>query len=530
MMSAIVKRYELNRITSPSTFKPPPRVTLTDHKREAWLRDLATPTVPLRRLSRTIPHGIRSRVLVEQCCNKSVPIHRAVWFARCVGANELRGLKRKGTNATIADAEAQWVREWTVQLAGFLEKVLGECGQSAETSEKQHASQNSQPGTHIQSWKSRVDYTLQFSSYLDSEELIDRSYFLDWMITHLEKSAVQRTLLSLIVIRLFWLKLLHYPEKCKRLAEILLTRFRLLSFEVENTKTSHTELFQVLQYKVATFIWELLSYSSQAFIMPEAWQSNRTLLQKAIHLVDVEAPVADKAFEVIALANMSSFRQQSMLEYSGVSSRDTEEEQRERLIAVLHDAALPYDTDQIAEELILAASIPPSCFDGNDPRQLVDILCQWAICGLSAGTERIDLVTTVFKKWTTSGKAVFDALFSFFDTFIEIKDLNLDMMKKLLSSLVGKGVLLPDVYVRKLISRGIFLLPSMKQKVYLGYFCFFFNSITNTDYRLVAMVLFCDIYHLMSIPYPSKISDKFYLKTAHRRKSWSIKKKCFHRL
>lgn len=127
--SALEKRQQHNTVATPSTFKPPPRVTLTDNKREAWLRDLANPSVPLRRLSRTIPHGIRGKVLLDQCLGKWVPVARAVWLAKCVGANEIRAFKRKGTNGTLAvGLEAKWVRDWTVNVQQFLEGILGSCG------------------------------------------------------------------------------------------------------------------------------------------------------------------------------------------------------------------------------------------------------------------------------------------------------------------------------------------------------------------------------------------------------------------
>ncbi|EAQ89723.1 hypothetical protein CHGG_06342 [Chaetomium globosum CBS 148.51] len=76
------QRRHNGQITAPSTFKPPPRVTLTDTKRESWLKDLANPAISLRRLSRTIPHGIRGKILLEQCLNKRVPTDRAVWLIK----------------------------------------------------------------------------------------------------------------------------------------------------------------------------------------------------------------------------------------------------------------------------------------------------------------------------------------------------------------------------------------------------------------------------------------------------------------
>jgi mediator of RNA polymerase II transcription subunit 12 len=120
-----------SQITSPSTFKPPPRVTLTDTKRETWLKDLANPTIPLRRLSRTIPHGIRGKQLLEQCLSKKIPTARAAWLAKCVGANEIRAFKRKGVTGTFAmGGESKWIRDWTMFVEQFVESVVASCGET----------------------------------------------------------------------------------------------------------------------------------------------------------------------------------------------------------------------------------------------------------------------------------------------------------------------------------------------------------------------------------------------------------------
>lgn len=127
----LASRRQNGQITAPSTFKPPPRVTLTDTKREAWLKDLANPTTSLRRLSRTIPHGIRGKGLLEQCLNKNVPTDRAVWLVKCVGANEIRGFKRKGVNAAvIMGGEAKWIRDWTMFVEQFVDGVISSFGDS----------------------------------------------------------------------------------------------------------------------------------------------------------------------------------------------------------------------------------------------------------------------------------------------------------------------------------------------------------------------------------------------------------------
>lgn len=127
----LASRRHNGQITAASTFKPPPRVTLTDTKREAWLKELANPTTSIRKLSRTIPHGIRGKGLLEQCLNKNVPTDRAVWLAKCVGALEIRAFKRKGVNSAIVmGGEAKWIRDWTVFVEQFVDGVVASFGDS----------------------------------------------------------------------------------------------------------------------------------------------------------------------------------------------------------------------------------------------------------------------------------------------------------------------------------------------------------------------------------------------------------------
>ncbi len=130
-VSALHQRQTLGIITAESAFKPPPRVTLTEPRREAWLKDFADLAIPLRRLSRRIPHGITGKILLDQCLAKDIPITRAIWLAKCVGANEIRSIKRKGTSGPFAfGGETRWIRDWTKSVESFLESIVGDCGAS----------------------------------------------------------------------------------------------------------------------------------------------------------------------------------------------------------------------------------------------------------------------------------------------------------------------------------------------------------------------------------------------------------------
>ena len=133
-VSTLHQRQAHRKIPTSSTFKPPPRVTLTDTKRESWLKDLSNPSIPLRRLSRTIPHGVRGKGLLDQCLRKGIPISRAIWLAKCVGANEIRASKRKGpSGVSTAGGESKWIKDWTANVEQFLGSILGDHDSSAWT-------------------------------------------------------------------------------------------------------------------------------------------------------------------------------------------------------------------------------------------------------------------------------------------------------------------------------------------------------------------------------------------------------------
>lgn len=164
---------EKNHIPPSSQFKLPPRVTVTDTRRENWLRDLTNAAIPLRKLSRTIPHGLRGRVLLEQCMLKSVPVDRAMWLARCVGAQELRAFKRKGTAnvSALAESELRWLKDWTLTVQQFVEAFLAELSLEAGTGED------------------RLQYAARFARQLYLERLLDHDQFLNWMLAGLRNAA-----------------------------------------------------------------------------------------------------------------------------------------------------------------------------------------------------------------------------------------------------------------------------------------------------------------------------------------------------
>lgn len=218
-MGVLNQRRNRGQITAPSTFKPPPRVTLTDTKREVWLKDLANPTISLRRLSRTIPHGIRGRTLLDQCLNKNVPTERAVWLAKCVGANEIRAFKRKGAaGALVMGGELKWIRDWTIFVEQFVDSIVSSVGEP--------------------DWKQRVTYSyvpecpmpvtdtnnsrIRLATILYSEHLLDRDHYLDWIISGLESSTQAKLPMWILIAQICWTDMLRARKPGRRLVFALL--------------------------------------------------------------------------------------------------------------------------------------------------------------------------------------------------------------------------------------------------------------------------------------------------------------------
>jgi mediator of RNA polymerase II transcription subunit 12 len=250
------KRQGLGKCTAPSTFKPPPRVTVTDTKREAWLKDLANTNIPLRRQSRTIPHGIRGKLLMEQCLAKSIPLQRAVWLAKCVGANELRSFRRKGVSGSAAaQGETKWVRDWTIQVEQFLESIADACGQ--------------------ENWRAKIDYAIKLVSAFYSEALLDRDEYLDWLVRIFASASLATLPLWLVIVQIYWRHLIKIGRRGRKLASALLEH---LHHVVEKRNAA----FEPLKARLQKLIAVLATTANNCLVLPHAWKKYEKLLDREL--------------------------------------------------------------------------------------------------------------------------------------------------------------------------------------------------------------------------------------------------------
>ncbi|EPE04523.1 transcription mediator subunit med12 [Ophiostoma piceae UAMH 11346] len=257
-----------HHISPASQFKLPPRVTVTDTRRETWLRDLTNPAIPLRKLSRTIPHGLRGKVLLEQCMLKSVPVDRAMWLARCVGAQELRAFKRKGTPnvVALAESELRWLKDWTLTVQQFVEGFLVDMDLDTGTG------------------KDRLQYAARFTRQLYLERLLDQDQFLNWMLAGLRNAAHVPAISSgsapyfdlwLYIVEEYFHGIMIRRKPSSHLAVTLLSRLEYLS---------HFQSSKITSAQATKLLRAMIQAHPEAFVSLSVWPRYEKILTNVLLL------------------------------------------------------------------------------------------------------------------------------------------------------------------------------------------------------------------------------------------------------
>ncbi|GKZ36683.1 RNA polymerase II mediator complex subunit [Aspergillus brasiliensis] len=409
--AALEKRQSHSTIATPSSFKPPPRVTLTDNKREAWLRDLANPSVPLRRLSRTIPHGIRGKVLLDQCLGKGIPVPRAIWLARCVGANEIRAFKRKGTSGTLAlGLETKWVRDWTSTVQQFLESVIGTCGSS--------------------DWKMKMTYAVSLTSRLFFERLLDHDQYLSWFLVSLEAAPLNTVPVWLLMLGIYWNNIMRYRKRGRRLAEVLLEKLRLIKQPGQPTALAP------LVDRLSRCIRRLVLEHTSSVVLPLSWEKYKDLIASCLNLKELP----DKT----TLQNLAE--RNIRVQLPNNQQGTTPQLPQQHLIHL-------FDSIRSAHDVLSTSS---ACLNAvEDKATLVAKLLEWAATPFRHGSRRVYTSVRLLRKWKMSGMDVESHILAFFaDTQITSR-VNMDNVYHIIAELVRSQTFSVGRYLQWLMAKGV---------------------------------------------------------------------------
>ena len=392
-VAALDRRRARGIVPRSCTFRPPPRVTLTDTKRETWLRDLANPTIPLRRLSRTIPHGVRNKLLLDQCLTKRIPIERVVWFAKCVGANEIRAFKRKGASGAFAvGGETKWIKDWTANVEQFLELLI------------------QSPGTP--DWKSNLDYgyflppkprllsltrtrnSLRLAVYLYSEQLLDQEHYFGWLADALHQCSSDNLPTWLLLVKLHFQDIVQFRQSGRRLAESLLKQLSNIysvNHDLGRTVSRPPSLTRpsALQSSLAPaldlLIDRLMMSSSSSLILPGCWSKCEGLIRSSSNVLHSAMPAMSEAIHE---------RNMRVRVYHDGCQLPLQLSHRARCINLL-DALLDHASlEEVARQSIKAL---------ESGHVLINLCLRWCSTTYRAGSARIYAAVRLLRKWSRMG-------------------------------------------------------------------------------------------------------------------------------
>jgi mediator of RNA polymerase II transcription subunit 12 len=365
--AVLEKRQQNGRLQIPNNFKPPPRLTLRDSNRESWLHDLANPNVSLRRLSRTIPHGLTGKLLLDQCLNKNIPLPRALWLAKCVGINELRSHKRKGQAGT-----ATWGRGWTSAVEQFLDSIISTIGHG--------------------DWKPRITYALQLATYLYKEHLLEDDHFLDWIINGLDACPSERLFIWLLIVSVsqYWTDITSCRRRGKRLAESLLNYLSKLH-QLEDPLAFSA----ALQYLENTLL-RLLATQPACLLLPASWAKYGGLLQ-----------------------NVAAKRNHPQITHAvnRLDARNIRLQSSKNPLSSSHTPTARIFGKLDSVDYMIAVRIDDLAYDCMeimlDPTQLISVVLQWASSGYRDGSYRTYLATRLLRRWNHLGADTYEGVLSY---------------------------------------------------------------------------------------------------------------------
>ena len=405
------QRQVCGTITSKCTFKPPPRVTLTDTKREVWLKDLADSTIPLRRLSRTIPHGIRGKALLEQCLVKNIPTWRAVWLVKCVGANEIRAFKRKGASgAFVAGGESKWIKDWTVQVQHFVESLIESCGTA--------------------DWRSRITYGLQLVSHIYYEQLLERDAFLDWMCAALNASTVDALPIWLLLVRMYQDELVAHRRHGRQLATSLCVQYQFIHAQ------GPVDGLADLRQELSALIVDFMQLHPICFVQPENWGLFSDALRDC---VGAHSILGEDAYKSVLERNLQ------VLEDPINGKPPAHATTIPQLITRLDNLPPNFDFKTLSSQCLAVSESPDA---------IVFTALNWATTIYRFGYSRLYLVVRLLRQWSRKGTDLNHSIFAFLEAASSDYRLSRLGVYKMMAELIRSRHFSISKYFQWLMARG----------------------------------------------------------------------------
>ncbi|KAB5588281.1 Med12 domain containing protein [Ceratobasidium theobromae] len=472
LMSAV---YEVRAESAPgipiNTYKLPPRMTLNDARRNAWLAELSNPEIPLSKLARTVLHVPKGPELLDMLHAHNITTSRAVWYVRILGANETLSLKSR-PNHNPAQLAVEWAGTVTSHLKKQLQDiVLPSAPRPGLAIKSTFKSTLTQADTKAK-WVLRFGYCVELLRAFYLEQMVDHGAVLSWLSSQIAPANVAQLYFVLRLVEEYLDDIAQHRMFARPTIEGCLVK--LVEFESSTVPESLTSLSNA----IGCILQRLFLLNPDYFVCARVWAQlpYRRLLQ-TLFQDRVKSSLGElKSNSEIALI------QDMTATFGSVAARNDG-----LLFRVLPERTV-VDMRATIADVQLLNSIGPSTdlssvsyfqSDGSDDQKL-SVLLTWAVTPSQYGTHRPFLACSLLAR-RAGGARWQEGIWRWLDTSDEVRAVgaweneredgvplsagleegpknawhNRDAVALLVGELIEKGLLSYGWYMQKLIARGI---------------------------------------------------------------------------
>ncbi|CAE6538597.1 unnamed protein product [Rhizoctonia solani] len=469
LMSAVYDvRAEASSSIPSNNYKLPPRVTLNDSRKAAWLAELSNPSVPLSKLTKSVLHLPKAPDLLDILFSNNVAISRAVWYVRILGANETLSAKSR-PNYNPAQIGIEWAGMVTTHLKKQLQEiVLPSAPRPGLAIKSTFKSTLTQPDTKAK-WVSKFAYCVDLLRAFYVEHMVDHGTVLGWLSAQALPANIAQFYFVLRLAEEYLDDMAQHRMFAQPVIEACLSKL----VEIENS--SVPDVLVGLASGATHVLQRLFLLNPDYFVCARVWTqpSYRRLLQSILH-------------DRVKLA-LGEFRSDAevadiMGTFAGVAARNDG-----LVFRVLPERAVVDMRATIADVQLLNSIDPGTdlssvCYfqpDGSDDQKL-SVLLTWAVTPSQYGSHRPFLACSLLAR-RSEGTRWQEGIWRWLDESEEARAVGTwenereenvpssagiddgskvvwqsrDAVALLVGELIEKGLFSYGWYMQKLIARGI---------------------------------------------------------------------------
>ncbi|TPX30202.1 hypothetical protein SmJEL517_g06180 [Synchytrium microbalum] len=447
-----------SKVPNESRYKLPDRVA-TDAKQ--WIVKLASETEPLSELAKSVPlgqvfHGnlisvyvlidsayyrIKGGALLDHLVQHQVPIARATWFVRFVGASEIRQ-HRQPKQAEDPNQHSAFETEWTTALTVFMKRLFESInapqptiiGPTISKDTKRWSSSDERKRFMIK-W----NYVLGLIRYQYAEGLIDQRGFLRWSLDSFKLANFDQTFFVLQIVTSFITEIVRSRALTRYLMESCISKLQRYAAHLDAS-----ELIRQQQYQLSQLLQYIFMVAPDLAVAPRTWTQYKDLILGVMDIAPITSP-ATQIQRLLSARKLEIQRRNEFLLYG-----------RCPVIKASQDAIEILDSMSVSSSL---NDIYKSWFDATGSDDPIHQLFQWAITFSRSGNHRPYVVGAILTRYAQDGRLgrrrdLQTQLQVFLDTFESSHVEERRQLSELYGEIIRKDLFSLDTYIQRLISRG----------------------------------------------------------------------------